>query len=125
MRRSYESDRGGNCGGALRLEDTFLPFFNPVPTTMRFPYRLRRLRIPRGLRRPAPGGSAHAQALRSGDQLQHPGDLVAQVGGERIQVRTLVGPDEDAHAFQPRPRTRAIGKAALVVVVNAPASTTG
>lgn len=45
------------------------------------------------------------------------GDLVAQVGGERIKVRTLVGPDEDAHAFQPRPSdAREIGKAALVVV---------
>ena len=45
------------------------------------------------------------------------GDLVSQVGGERVKVRTLVGADEDAHAFQPRPSdARNVGGAALVVV---------
>ena len=28
-------------------------------------------------------------------------DLVRQIGGERVSVTALVGPDEDAHAFQP------------------------
>lgn len=31
------------------------------------------------------------------------GDLVAQVGGERVRVSVLVGPDSDAHAVQPTP----------------------
>lgn len=31
------------------------------------------------------------------------GDMVAQVGGERISLRVIVGPDVDAHGFQPRP----------------------
>ncbi|GAB7127588.1 metal ABC transporter substrate-binding protein [Silvimonas sp. JCM 19000] len=31
------------------------------------------------------------------------GDLVKQVGGDRVDVVTLVGPDEDAHVFQPTP----------------------
>ncbi|WP_283150198.1 metal ABC transporter substrate-binding protein [Silvimonas soli] len=31
------------------------------------------------------------------------GDLVQQVGGERVSVFRLVGPDEDAHVFQPTP----------------------
>ena len=31
------------------------------------------------------------------------GDIVANVGGERIAVTTLVGPDEDAHVFQLAP----------------------
>ena len=45
------------------------------------------------------------------------GDLVRQVGGDKVNVRTLVGADEDAHAFQPRPSdARAIGASALVVV---------
>ena len=45
------------------------------------------------------------------------GDLVRQVGGGKVNVRTLVGADEDAHAFQPRPSdARAIGASALVVV---------
>ena len=44
-------------------------------------------------------------------------DFVRQVGGERVVVHTLVGPDEDAHAFQPRPSdARRIGDARLVVV---------
>ena len=30
------------------------------------------------------------------------GDFVAQVGGERVAVTSLVGPDEDAHAFDAR-----------------------
>ena len=63
------------------------------------------------------GGSAHAQALEVATSFSILGDLVAQVGGERVKVRTLVGPDEDAHAFQPRPSdAREIGAAALVVV---------
>ncbi|APW38226.1 metal ABC transporter substrate-binding protein [Rhodoferax koreense] len=31
------------------------------------------------------------------------GDLVKVVGGERVNVTTLVGPDEDAHVFEPKP----------------------
>ncbi|MBS1154718.1 MAG: metal transporter substrate-binding protein [Proteobacteria bacterium] len=31
------------------------------------------------------------------------GDLVQNVGGERIQLVTLVGPEQDAHIFQPTP----------------------
>ncbi|MES2945537.1 MAG: metal ABC transporter substrate-binding protein [Pseudomonadota bacterium] len=31
------------------------------------------------------------------------GDIVQVVGGERVAVSTLVGPDEDAHVFEPRP----------------------
>lgn len=31
------------------------------------------------------------------------GDLVSVVGGNRVSVSVLVGPDEDAHVFEPRP----------------------
>ncbi|MCP5280164.1 MAG: metal ABC transporter substrate-binding protein [Rhodoferax sp.] len=31
------------------------------------------------------------------------GDLVSVVGGDRVSVSVLVGPDEDAHVFEPRP----------------------
>ncbi|MDI1245844.1 MAG: metal ABC transporter substrate-binding protein [Rhodoferax sp.] len=45
------------------------------------------------------------------------GDLVQVVGGERVQVTTLVGPDADAHSFEPRPvDARAILKARLFVI---------
>lgn len=32
------------------------------------------------------------------------GDLVQVVGGERVNVTTLVGPDQDAHVFEPKPQ---------------------
>ena len=31
------------------------------------------------------------------------GDLVANVGGDRVEVATLVGPNGDAHVFSPAP----------------------
>ncbi len=45
------------------------------------------------------------------------GDLVRQVGGDRVRVTTLIGPDEDAHAYQARPSdSRLLGRARLVVM---------
>ena len=45
------------------------------------------------------------------------GDLVRVVGGERISVNTLVRPDEDAHAFEPKPGdARALVQSRLLVV---------
>lgn len=43
-------------------------------------------------------------------------DLAREVGGERVSVTALVGPDEDAHGFAPRPSdARRIRDADLVV----------
>ncbi len=45
------------------------------------------------------------------------GDLVHQIGGDLVSVTTLVGPDGDAHVFEPSPDdARAIGAARLVVI---------
>jgi zinc/manganese transport system substrate-binding protein len=45
------------------------------------------------------------------------GDLVQKVGGDRVEVVTLVGPDGDAHVFQPSPNdARNVAGAKLVVV---------
>ena len=45
------------------------------------------------------------------------GDLVRVVGGERVSVTTLVGPDEDAHAFEPKPAdAKAIVQSRLLVI---------
>lgn len=45
------------------------------------------------------------------------GDLVRVVGGDRVSITTLVGPDEDAHAFEPRPAdARAIAQSKLLVI---------
>ena len=43
------------------------------------------------------------------------GDLVRQVGGERVQVEVLVGPGGDAHVFQPKPsQAKTVGQAQIV-----------
>src|SRR5258708_37688931 len=43
-------------------------------------------------------------------------DLVKNVGGDRVSVTTLVGPDGDAHTYQPTPSdARAVGAAAVMV----------
>ena len=45
------------------------------------------------------------------------GDLVSVVGGDRVQVTILVGPDEDAHVFQPRPAdARNLAQSRLLVI---------
>ena len=50
-----------------------------------------------------------AQAAHAADTIQVTasfsilGDLVRAVGGERVRVNTLVGPDQDAHTFEPKP----------------------
>jgi zinc/manganese transport system substrate-binding protein len=44
-------------------------------------------------------------------------DFVRNVGGDRVAVATIVGPDEDAHGYQPKPSdARALAGAKLVVV---------
>lgn len=45
------------------------------------------------------------------------GDLVRNVGGDRISVTTLVGPDSDAHVYAPTPAdAKKIADAKLVIV---------
>ncbi|MEI7428895.1 MAG: metal ABC transporter substrate-binding protein [Betaproteobacteria bacterium] len=45
------------------------------------------------------------------------GDLTQRIGGERIQVHTLVGRNADAHVYQPTPAdARTIAQARLVIV---------
>jgi zinc/manganese transport system substrate-binding protein len=46
------------------------------------------------------------------------GDLVKNVGGDRVEIMTLVGPDGDAHAFSPSPADAKMLAAAKLVVVN-------
>lgn len=46
------------------------------------------------------------------------GDLVKVVGGERVAVTTLVGPDEDAHAFEPKPADAKTILASKLMVLN-------
>jgi zinc/manganese transport system substrate-binding protein len=45
-------------------------------------------------------------------------DFVARVGGDRVAITTLVGPNGDAHVYSPKPADARAVKAAKVVVVN-------
>ncbi|MEH3146004.1 MAG: metal ABC transporter substrate-binding protein [Methylobacterium frigidaeris] len=45
-------------------------------------------------------------------------DFVRQVGGDRVEVASLVGPNGDAHGFSPSPGDAKVLAAARVVVVN-------
>ena len=45
-------------------------------------------------------------------------DLVQRVGGDRVAVTALVGPDRDVHTFQPRPSDLGTLKNAAAVVEN-------
>lgn len=46
------------------------------------------------------------------------GDITANIGGDRIEVITLVGPDGDAHVFQPAPADAQAVAGAQVIVAN-------
>ena len=46
------------------------------------------------------------------------GDLVGNVGGERVEIATLVGPDGDAHVYSPTPGDARKLAQAKVIVVN-------
>ena len=46
------------------------------------------------------------------------GDFARQVGGDRISVTTLVGPDGDAHVYSPTPADAKTMAAAKLVLVN-------
>jgi zinc/manganese transport system substrate-binding protein len=46
------------------------------------------------------------------------GDMAARVGGDRIELQVLVGPDADAHVYEPRPRDAMAVARADVVLTN-------
>lgn len=63
------------------------------------------------------GQAAAAEALAVVASFSILGDLTQQIGGERVQVYTLVGPGADAHVYQPTPSdAKTLSRARLVVV---------
>lgn len=46
------------------------------------------------------------------------GDMLRELGGPRVEIRTIAGPDADAHHFQPRPSDAAALRGAAIVVRN-------
>jgi zinc/manganese transport system substrate-binding protein len=66
---------------------------------------------------PASAQDAPSGTLRVVASFSILGDLVRQIGGERVAVTTLVGPDADAHVYTATPGdARAVGEAGLIVV---------
>jgi zinc/manganese transport system substrate-binding protein len=62
--------------------------------------------------------AADAPAVKAVATFSILGDLVRQVGGERVQVSVLVAPGGDAHVFQPKPTDAKTVGAAQVVFAN-------
>lgn len=63
-------------------------------------------------------GHAHAKPVSVVTSFSILGDLVSQVGGDDVTVHALVGADQDAHVFQPRPSDAAQVSRAQLVIVN-------
>lgn len=62
----------------------------------------------------APAGAAELRAVASFSIF---GDMVRQVGGDRVEVTTIVGPDADTHVYEPKPSdAAAVTKADLFFV---------
>ncbi|WP_020177494.1 metal ABC transporter substrate-binding protein [Methylopila sp. M107] len=58
---------------------------------------------------------AVAEPLKAVASFSILGDLVSQVGGDRVRVETLVGPNGDAHVFSPSPAdARKVAEAKIV-----------
>jgi zinc/manganese transport system substrate-binding protein len=67
---------------------------------------------------PAALASAAAEPLKVIASFSIIGDFARNVGGERVELTTLVGPDGDAHVYEPRPADAVAMVGADVVLVN-------
>jgi zinc/manganese transport system substrate-binding protein len=66
----------------------------------------------------APAGAATTPVpLRVVTSISILGDMIRNVGGDRVATTVLIGPNSDAHAFEPRPAdAKSFAEADLVVV---------
>ncbi len=62
--------------------------------------------------------AAAQQRLKAVASFSIVGDMVREVGGERIELTTIVGADQDAHTYQPTPGDAKAVAAAKVLFVN-------
>lgn len=51
----------------------------------------------------ASGGAQAADKIKAVASFSILGDMVKQIGGDRVEMITLVGPDGDAHVYEPTP----------------------
>ena len=66
----------------------------------------------------APQAHAETEKLSVVATFSIIGDFARVVGGDRIELRTLVGPDSDAHVYEPKPADAIALARADVVLVN-------
>jgi zinc/manganese transport system substrate-binding protein len=66
----------------------------------------------------ASGGADAADRIKVVASFSILGDMVREVGGDRVEVSTLVGPNADAHVFQPTPADAKTVANAKVLIVN-------
>lgn len=60
---------------------------------------------------------AHADRLNVVASFSILGDFVRQIGGDKVNVTTLVGPDSDVHVYTPTPHdAKDVGQAKLLIV---------
>ena len=64
------------------------------------------------------GSPTRAQPLKVVASFSILGDFVRNVGGDRVEVTTLVGPDSDTHVYAPTPLDAKKIAAASLIVVN-------
>jgi zinc/manganese transport system substrate-binding protein len=67
---------------------------------------------------PAAAQEAHPNKIKAAATISILGDLVRNVGGDRLEVTTLVGPNGDAHVYSPTPGDAKKLAAANIVFVN-------
>jgi len=65
-----------------------------------------------------PSAASAADKVKAVASFSILGDMVAQVGGDRVDVATLVGPNGDAHVFSPTPADAKALASADVFFVN-------
>lgn len=61
---------------------------------------------------------AHAAQVRAVASFSIIGDMVKQVGGDRVDVTTIVGPNADTHVYEPKPSDAAAVAHADIFFVN-------
>ncbi|WP_274626333.1 zinc ABC transporter substrate-binding protein AztC [Arvimicrobium flavum] len=67
---------------------------------------------------PAALAGASAEPLKVVASFSILADFAKNVGGDRVEITTLVGPDGDAHVYEPKPADAAAVASADVVLVN-------
>jgi zinc/manganese transport system substrate-binding protein len=64
------------------------------------------------------GGARAADKIKVAASFSVLGDMVRQIGGDRVEVTTFVGPNGDAHVYEPTPGDAKTLAASAVLVIN-------